>query len=84
MLRLLLTVLVMFTALQVVVARHESRRLFVELQDLETERNLLLEEWGQLQIEQATWATHGRIEDTARNQLEMMGPESRQTVVIAR
>jgi cell division protein FtsL len=84
MVRLLLTVLVLITALEVVVTRHESRRLFVDLQELEAERNALLKEWGQLQIEQATWATQTRIEDTARNQLQMMEPESGRVVVIAR
>lgn len=50
------------SALAIVYTKHESRRLFVELEGLTTERDELNIEWGQLQIEQSTYATHGRIE----------------------
>jgi cell division protein FtsL len=82
--RVLLTVLVLISSLQVVITRHDSRKLFVELQALEAERDLLLEDWGRLQIEQATWATHGRIESKARGELDMVSPDGRRTVVVAR
>jgi len=64
------------TALQIVLQRHETRKLFTNLQELRAEQNELDREWGQLLLEQGTWGTHGRIEDIARNKLDMTVPES--------
>ncbi|MEX2479724.1 MAG: cell division protein FtsL [Gammaproteobacteria bacterium] len=64
------------SAVEVVLNRHESRKLFVELQALRDARQALDEEWGQLLLEQATWATHVRIETVARDALDMVTPES--------
>lgn len=69
------------SALGVVYAKYESRKLFVELQKLQDKRDAMNVEWGQLQLEQSTWATHGRIEQVARNKLGMVNP-SQETVVI--
>lgn len=66
--------LVFFSALALVVTRHESRMVFVELQRAQGERDDLAEQWGRLQLEQATWATHGRVEDIARSRLNMRSP----------
>lgn len=67
--------IVFFSALEIVLSRHESRKLFVELQDLRKQKNDLNLEWGQLLLEQATWGTHGRIEEIAREQLDMIAPK---------
>jgi cell division protein FtsL len=66
---------VFFSALEVVLHRHETRELFLVLQELGAEQNELDREWGQLLLEQGTWGTHGRIEDIARNKLNMTLPE---------
>lgn len=71
---LLIGMLVVWTALSVVGSRHESRKLFVELQKMETQRDQMDEDWGRLQLEQATWGTHSRIEEVAREELEMEIP----------
>jgi len=70
-----LGVVVLLSALAVVDAQHRSRALFVELQALEAEAAELETEWGRLQLEQSTWATHGRIERIAREELDMRLPE---------
>ena len=77
-----LTLAVVVTALQVVLARHESRRLFVEIQKLEKVRDSLNEEWGRLQLEQSTWATNGRIESMARSELKMILPDHKNVVLL--
>ena len=46
------------SAIALIYTKHESRKLFVELETLTHERDELNIEWGQLQIEQSTWATH--------------------------
>ncbi|MFO0042722.1 MAG: cell division protein FtsL, partial [Pseudomonadota bacterium] len=57
------------SAVGVVYARHESRRLFVELSALEAARDELNIDFGRLQLEQATWADANRIEKIARGEL---------------
>ena len=72
------------SAMALVYTKHESRRLFVELESLTEERDELNIEWGQLQIEQSTWATHARIEQVATDDLELMRPEATEIFVIER
>lgn len=72
------------SAIGVVYARHESRRVFVELTRLQNERDEMNFEYGRLQLEQSTWAEPNRIEQVARGQLGMVSPGSGQTVVIRR
>ena len=68
-----LVIAVVISALGVVYAKHQSRKLFVELNALEKQRDQMNVEWGQLQLELNTWASHGRIEHKARNSLGMTG-----------
>lgn len=79
---LVLTLLVIVSALGAVYAKHQTRKLFVELQGLHKERDDMDIEWGQLQLEQSTWATHGRIEDVANAKLGMEIPEPSAIVVL--
>lgn len=72
------------SAVALVYTKHESRKLFVELEGLTRERDELNIEWGQLQIEQSTWATHARIERVAREELSLVRPEATDIYVIER
>lgn len=72
------------SAMALVYTKHESRKLFVELETLTHERDELNIEWGQLQIEQSTWATHARIEQVATEDLLLVRPESTEIFVIER
>ena len=56
--------------------KHRSREMFVELERLDTRRDNLDIEWGQLQLEQSTWAMHARIEKIASSRLQMRVPTS--------
>ncbi len=78
----LLGVSILATALSVVWVKHESRKLFATLQRLERTRDDLNVEWGQLQLEQSTWATDGRIESLVRKQLQMDLPRADEIVVV--
>ncbi len=71
-------------AMGLVYTKHESRKLFVELESLTNERDELNIEWGQLQIEQSTWATHGRIEQVASDKLSLVRPDPDDVYVIER
>ncbi len=70
----LVTVLVVATtvsALSVVHAKHRHRLAFAELTALEAERDELNIEFDTLQVELATFAEAGRIEQIARERLAM-------------
>lgn len=69
-----LGLLVVASAVAAVYAKHETRKLYAELQVLERERDQLDMEWGQLQIEQSTWSTHSRVERMAREEIGMGEP----------
>ena len=70
------------SAIALVYTKHESRKLFIELETLARERDELNIEWGQLQIEQSTWATHARIEKVAADDLKLKRPETSAIYVI--
>ena len=72
------------SSMALVYTKHESRRLFVQLEGLTHERDELNIEWGQLQIEQSTWATHARIERVATDDLSLLRPKSTEIYVIER
>ncbi|MGB5258163.1 MAG: cell division protein FtsL [Woeseiaceae bacterium] len=72
------------SAIALVYTKHESRKLFVELEALTHERDGLNIEWGQLQIEQSTWAQHARIEKVATEDLSLVRPEASEIFVIER
>lgn len=70
----ILLVMLVACALAVVASQHKARKLYVELQqELATAKQLDVE-WGQLQLEQGTWATHGRVERMATRELNMRLP----------
>lgn len=77
-----LALAVLMSALGVVYTKHESRKLFVELDRLKTERDQINVEWGRLQLEQSTLATHGRIERTATKRLNMETPEYEKIFIV--
>ena len=77
--RLLVAVLwvaVLASALGVVHGKQEARNRFSDLQKLTAQRDDLDIEWGQLQLEQSTWATNGRVESVARDDLHMVIPQA--------
>jgi cell division protein FtsL len=81
---ILLGAAVFFSAIEVVIARHETRKLFVEIQAQEKQRDNLNEEWGRLQLEQSTWATDARIESVSKIELHMIEPETRAVMLISK
>jgi cell division protein FtsL len=81
-LNLILLAVVVFCALSVVTSQHKARKLYGELQkEQETTRKLDVE-FGQLQLEQSTWAMHARIEKIAGGQLGMRVPSSARIQVV--
>ncbi len=81
-LNLILALILIGCALGVVTSQHKVRKLFVELQQEQELTTQLDVEWGQLQLEQSTWATHARIEKIAGRTLQMRVPDARHIQVI--
>ena len=79
---MVLALVVLASSLGVVYAKHQSRKLFVELDILKKERDEMNVEWGQLQLEQSTLATHGRIERIAKKRLGMVTPEYKKVLIV--
>ena len=79
---MILLIMTFVSAISVVYVKHYNRKLFVELQQLEKQRDNMAVEWGQLQLEQATWATHIRIEPIARKKLDMITPDNNDVIYI--
>jgi cell division protein FtsL len=73
---------VLSSALGVVYSKHQSRKLFVQLNELQQQRDGMNVEWGQLQLELSTWATNGRIEQVARQRLRMTNVDFNQVVIV--
>jgi cell division protein FtsL len=70
------------TAISAAYAKHQSRKLFIELQALQVGRDAMNVEWGQLQLEQSTYTTHGKVENAARKRLSMQLPGPQQVVIL--
>lgn len=73
-LNLFLLLLIVLCALAVVTSQHRGRKLFQALEAEQEKVRQLDVEFGQLQIEMSTWATHPRVEKIARERLRMVVP----------
>ena len=84
MLRLNLVLLAALTAcaLALVTSQHQARKLYVELQKEQELGKQLEVEWGQLQLEASTWATHARVERLASRALGMRVPPASRVQVV--
>jgi cell division protein FtsL len=80
----ILIVLVTASAIAVVYMRHQHRLSYVALQSAQQERDDLNIEWGQLLLEQSTWAMHRRVEAEANRKLGMVTPNPDQIMVIGK
>jgi cell division protein FtsL len=81
-LNLILLGILVGCALMLVTSQHQARKLYVELQKEQELAKALDIEWGQLQLEQSTWATHARIEKIASRNLNMRMPSTARVQVI--
>jgi len=71
------------SAVALVYVQHYRRMQFVDLRKLERERDAMQVEWGQLKLEQSTWATHERIERLALDKLDMHMPAVAEVVLVS-
>jgi cell division protein FtsL len=79
---LIMLALLTACALGLVTSQHKARKLFAELEREQELAKQLDVEWGQLQLEQSTWAMHARVEKIARDRLHMSVPDVKRTQVV--
>ncbi|MBC7696879.1 MAG: cell division protein FtsL [Bacteroidia bacterium] len=81
-LTLILFFALIFSALGLVNSQHKARNLYIELEQLNQSSKQADQEYGQLQLEQSTWAMHSRIEEIASQQLQMQVPDAKRVQVV--
>ncbi len=69
---IVLTALLAASALSLVNAQYQARRLFIEIERAQTVARQIEVEWSQLQLDQSTLGKHARIEANARRDLNMV------------
>ena len=72
------------SSVALVYVQHERRALFMELKELEHERDRIQVQWGQLQLEASTWAAQDRIEGVAVDKLGFRVPAPSDVVQVRR
>jgi cell division protein FtsL len=82
--RLNLVLLALLTAcsLGLVTSQHQARKLFIELGRQQERARSLEVEFGQLQLEQSTWAMHARVQRIASQSLHMRAPGTARLEVV--
>jgi len=71
----LLLTLVLGSALTVIYVKHRSQVLFAELRSVQKQQDRQVIEWGRLQLQNTTLATHSNVESRARKDLKMRLPQ---------
>lgn len=74
---------VLGSGIGVVYTQHINRRLFIEWQKLQAERDNLEVEWELLRLEQSTLVTDAAVEAVARTRLNMLAPDPGAILYIA-
>lgn len=82
-LNLILFFALIFSALGLVNSQYKARKLYIELEQLDQAAKQYDQEYGQLQLEQSTWAMHSRIELVATQVLQMRVPDSKRIQIVA-
>ena len=76
----LLLTMVLGSALTVIYVKHQSRVLFADLRNLQKLQDKQVIQWGRLQLQNTTLATHSNVESRARKNLKMRFPDNVQLV----
>ena len=81
-LSLLLLLALAVAAIGLVTSQHKARKLHTELESEQARAQALDVEWGQLQLEQSTWAMHSRVAKLAGERLRMRATDAKRTVLV--
>ena len=79
---LLVLILIFASAMGVVFTTHHTRQAITEKDQALQERERLENEWRNLLIEETAVAEHSRVQEIAKDELQMKRPDSDKEVVI--
>ncbi|MXS81872.1 MAG: cell division protein FtsL [Nitrosomonadaceae bacterium] len=82
-LNIFLVFILIASALGVVTSQHMVRKLFMALENEKGIERKLDVEWGRLQLEQSTLIMHGRIEQIAKERLNMTVPAASSIQIVS-
>ncbi len=82
-LNLILFFALIFSGLGLVNSQHKARKLYIELEQINDAAKQYDQEYGQLQLEQSTWAMHSRVELIAAQRLQMQVPDATRVQVVS-
>lgn len=82
-LNLILFFALIFSGLGLVNSQHKARKLYIELEQINDAAKQYNQEYGQLQLEQSTWAMHSRVELIASQRLQMQVPDATRVQVVS-
>ena len=77
-----LTIIAVFSALGVSYSSHQTRNMYRDLQQLEKDQDDLEHEYEKLLLEQSAFADYTRLNELARDELEMVPPTADELVVL--
>lgn len=78
----ILAALAIGSALAVVMVQHERRDLFVELRQLERERDQMEIDWDRLRLERSALTANDQVMQVARDKLTMHVPAADSIVLV--
>jgi len=81
---LLLIMGIVSSGVGIVYTKHQSRKLFIELQVLQMLRDDLEIEWEMLRLEESTLTTEAVVDQAARVRLNMIVPDANSVIYIKR
>jgi cell division protein FtsL len=78
----MLSSLIVISSFSFVYVTNQTRYYYQKLQYAQMRENALDVQWGQLLLEQSTWATQARIQRIAEQRLGMQAPKAKKVVII--
>ncbi len=79
---LVMMILLLVSAFSIVYAKDLERRLFIEYQEQQQQKNNAIIEWNKLLLEQGAWSAQLRIQKMVGDELGMVVPEAGDIVLI--
>ncbi len=80
----LMLLVMILSALGVIYSVHLTRQQYSQLQEFQAAQDHLDSEYERLLLEQSAWANYSRIDQVARDDLQMQPPEPKAMIVVRR
>ena len=82
-LTVMLVVSIIVSTFTLIYVKDLNRRLFIESQSLQGVHQQQVNQWSKLLLEQSTWSAQSRIQNIALQDLQMVMPTAKNTVLLS-